>query len=38
MDTDWMGRGKCRDMNPALFFPGDWIGVRRRKASAQTVP
>jgi WhiB family transcriptional regulator, redox-sensing transcriptional regulator len=28
MDTHWMGQGKCRDMNPALFFPSDWIGVQ----------
>jgi len=29
MDTDWMARGKCRDMDPAVFFPSDGIGVQQ---------
>ena len=33
MDTNWMARGRCKDMDPALFFPSDSIGVR----SAQRV-
>jgi len=28
MDTDWMARGKCREMDPAIFFPNDGIGVQ----------
>jgi WhiB family transcriptional regulator, redox-sensing transcriptional regulator len=28
MDCDWMAEGKCRDMDPALFFPSDGIGVQ----------
>jgi WhiB family transcriptional regulator, redox-sensing transcriptional regulator len=28
MDTDWMSQGKCRAMDPALFFPSDGIGVQ----------
>jgi WhiB family redox-sensing transcriptional regulator len=28
MDTDWMARGKCRAMDPAIFFPSDGIGVQ----------
>jgi len=28
MDTNWMARGRCKDMDPALFFPSDSIGVR----------
>ncbi len=27
MDTDWMARGKCRDLDPATFFPSDGVGV-----------
>jgi WhiB family transcriptional regulator, redox-sensing transcriptional regulator len=28
MDTEWMGQGKCKDMDPAFFFPSDGVGVR----------
>ena len=28
VDTDWMARGKCREMDPAVFFPNDGIGVQ----------
>ena len=28
MDTDWMARGRCRDYDPAVFFPNDGIGVQ----------
>jgi WhiB family transcriptional regulator, redox-sensing transcriptional regulator len=28
MDTDWMMRGKCKDLDPAIFFPNDWVGVQ----------
>jgi WhiB family redox-sensing transcriptional regulator len=31
--AEWMGRGRCRDMDPATFFPSDGVGVR----SAQLV-
>ena len=27
MDTEWMVRGKCRTMPPAVFFPSDGVGV-----------
>jgi WhiB family transcriptional regulator, redox-sensing transcriptional regulator len=27
MDTGWMARGKCREMDPAIFFPSDGTGV-----------
>jgi WhiB family transcriptional regulator, redox-sensing transcriptional regulator len=27
MDTNWMARGKCRDIPPDLFFPSDGVGV-----------
>lgn len=28
MDSDWMRRGRCRDMDPAIFFPNDGVGVQ----------
>ena len=28
MDTEWMDRGRCREMDPAAFFPSDGIGVQ----------
>ncbi|MDA8186493.1 MAG: WhiB family transcriptional regulator [Acidimicrobiales bacterium] len=28
MDADWMSDGKCRDMDPAIFFPNDGVGVQ----------
>jgi WhiB family redox-sensing transcriptional regulator len=28
MENDWMGEGKCRDMDPGLFFPSDGLGVQ----------
>jgi WhiB family redox-sensing transcriptional regulator len=28
MDSEWMRRGRCRDMDPAIFFPSDGVGVQ----------
>lgn len=28
MEAQWMARGKCRDMDPATFFPSDGLGVQ----------
>lgn len=28
MDSDWMARGKCKEMDPAIFFPSDGLGVQ----------
>lgn len=28
MATDWLDQGKCRDMDPSVFFPSDGIGVQ----------
>lgn len=28
MKADWTAQGKCRDMDPAIFFPSDGIGVQ----------
>jgi WhiB family transcriptional regulator, redox-sensing transcriptional regulator len=27
MDTEWMAKGKCRDVPPTTFFPNDGVGV-----------
>lgn len=27
METDWMAKGKCREVPPATFFPSDGVGV-----------
>ncbi|HLH28435.1 MAG TPA: WhiB family transcriptional regulator, partial [Acidimicrobiales bacterium] len=28
MDTEWMNRGKCKDLSPSIFFPSDGVGVQ----------
>ena len=28
MNTDWMRLGRCKDMDPAVFFPSDGVGVQ----------
>ena len=28
MGTDWMSQVKCRELDPAVFFPSDGIGVQ----------
>lgn len=28
MEAEWMERGKCREMDPAVFFPNDGMGVQ----------
>lgn len=28
MQADWTSQAKCRDMDPAVFFPSDGIGVQ----------
>ena len=27
MTTDWMARGKCKEVAPDVFFPSDGMGV-----------
>jgi WhiB family redox-sensing transcriptional regulator len=27
MDTAWMAEGRCRDIDPSIFFPSDGVGV-----------
>ena len=36
MDTEWMGRGNCRDEPPARFFPSDGVGVDAARKLCQT--
>ncbi len=38
METDWMGGGRCRDMDPALFFPSDGIGVQSAQRICSECP
>lgn len=28
MEGEWMQHGRCRDMDPSVFFPNDGIGVQ----------
>lgn len=28
MDSDWMRRGRCKELDPAIFFPNDGVGVQ----------
>jgi len=27
MNTEWMARGKCKEVAPDVFFPNDGMGV-----------
>ena len=38
MDGEWMGEGKCRDMDPAVFFPSDGIGVQVAQRVCEECP
>ena len=38
MDTNWMGRGNCRDEAPARFFPSDGVGVDHARRICATCP
>ncbi len=31
MGTDWMTKGKCRDVSPSVFFPHNGVGVERAR-------
>ncbi|MGP0028926.1 MAG: WhiB family transcriptional regulator [Acidimicrobiales bacterium] len=28
MNTEWMARGKCKEVAPDIFFPSDGMGVQ----------
>jgi WhiB family transcriptional regulator, redox-sensing transcriptional regulator len=38
MDTEWMGRGNCRDEPPTRFFPSDGVGVEAARQICATCP
>lgn len=38
LKISWMALGKCRDMDPALFFPSDGIGVRAAQRVCAVCP
>ena len=38
MESDWMGQGRCRDMDPSLFFPSDGIGVQAAQRICSECP
>lgn len=38
MDTEWMARGKCRDVPPAVFFPSDGLGVQEAQRICAQCP
>ncbi|MEI8404534.1 MAG: WhiB family transcriptional regulator [Actinomycetes bacterium] len=38
MDAAWMESGKCREVNPDIFFPSDGVGVIRAQKICATCP
>jgi len=38
METDWMAKGKCREVPPATFFPSDGVGVEVARRICATCP
>ena len=38
MENDWMGEGRCREMDPAVFFPSDGIGVQSAQRVCEECP
>ena len=38
MDTEWMQRGKCRDLSPSIFFPSDGLGVQAAQRICDECP
>jgi WhiB family redox-sensing transcriptional regulator len=38
MDTEWMSEGKCKEMDPAFFFPSDGVGVKLAQAVCAGCP
>ena len=38
MRTDWMPRGKCRDLPPDTFFPSDGLGVQEAQRICAECP
>lgn len=38
METEWMDQGKCRDVDPAMFFPSDGVGVIKAQRVCRECP
>ena len=38
IETEWMARGSCRSVPPAVFFPSDGVGVDRARRICATCP
>lgn len=38
MDTKWMDEGRCRDLDPATFFPSDGAGVETARRICEECP
>lgn len=38
MDTKWMDEGRCRDLDPATFFPSDGAGVEAARRICEECP
>jgi WhiB family redox-sensing transcriptional regulator len=38
MATEWMQRGLCREIPPAVFFPSDGVGVEVARSICATCP
>lgn len=38
MDTQWMARGLCTNVPPAIFFPSDGAGVDAARKICATCP
>jgi len=38
METQWMQRGLCREIPPAVFFPSDGVGVEAARRICANCP
>ena len=38
MDTEWMARGRCRELPPDTFFPSDGLGVEVARRICESCP
>ncbi|MGC8481321.1 MAG: WhiB family transcriptional regulator [Acidimicrobiales bacterium] len=38
MTKSWMAQGNCREVNPAVFFPSDGVGVERARRVCEGCP
>lgn len=38
MNSDWMAQGNCRDVEPAVFFPSDGLGVQAAQRICEGCP